>query len=227
MDRVDTPITKPLPYFWSFLSFWKMFHDHRWTKWKFTILVGTPKTKKQEEDELVQRGKKTFRPLLFSNFISFSFLVVLNNGIWSFTKPFWSAKTIEWHPKILSSRIQTGHMCQPYHVYDPLHVEKAYFVHSFIDLSDFFCIGCAIWSFTKPFGSEKIIEWHLKILSFRIQIGHMCQPTSCPWPPFIWKRHILLIPSSIWGIVFTLDAQFEALQNLFEVKRQKNDIQKS
>ncbi len=25
MDRVDTPITKPLPYFLSFLSFWKHF----------------------------------------------------------------------------------------------------------------------------------------------------------------------------------------------------------
>jgi hypothetical protein len=60
MDRVDTP---------SFLSFWKTFHGHMWTKWKFTILLGTPKTKKQEEDELVQREKKHLDPLL-SNFIS-------------------------------------------------------------------------------------------------------------------------------------------------------------
>jgi hypothetical protein len=57
MDRVDMPMTKPLPYFWSFLSFWKTIHDHKWTKWKFTILPRTPKTKKQEEDELVQREK--------------------------------------------------------------------------------------------------------------------------------------------------------------------------
>jgi hypothetical protein len=55
MGRVDTPITKSLPYFWSFLSFWKKIHDQGWTKWKFTIFLGTPKTKKQEEDELVQR----------------------------------------------------------------------------------------------------------------------------------------------------------------------------
>jgi hypothetical protein len=107
----------------------------------------------------------------------------------------------------------------------PLHLEKTYFVHSFINLSDYFWIRCTIWRFTKPFGSAKIIEWCPKILSSRIQIGHMCQPTSCPWPPLTWKRHILLIPSSIWGIIFTFDAQFEPLENLFEVKRQKNDIQ--
>ncbi len=29
MGRVNTPITKPLPYFESFLSFWKnIIHDH-------------------------------------------------------------------------------------------------------------------------------------------------------------------------------------------------------
>ncbi len=28
-----------------------------------------------------------------------------------FTKPFWNAKTIHWHPKILSSKMQTGHIC--------------------------------------------------------------------------------------------------------------------
>jgi hypothetical protein len=95
------PITKPLPYFWSFLSFWKTFHDHMWTKWKFTILFGTPKTKKQEEDELVQREKKTFIPLYIQISYLPHFLFVLNNlksygnAIWSFTKPFWSAKTIE------------------------------------------------------------------------------------------------------------------------------------
>jgi hypothetical protein len=61
MDKVDTPIIKPLPYFLSCLFFWKTFHDHGWTKWKFIILFGIPKTNKQEEDELVQREKKTFR----------------------------------------------------------------------------------------------------------------------------------------------------------------------
>jgi hypothetical protein len=31
----------------------------------------------------------------------------------------WSAKTIKWRPKILSSKIQTSHMCQPHHACDP------------------------------------------------------------------------------------------------------------
>jgi hypothetical protein len=65
MDRVDTLITKLLPYFWSCLFFWKTFHDHMWTKWKFTILLETSKTKKQEEDDLVQRKKKHLDPLIF------------------------------------------------------------------------------------------------------------------------------------------------------------------
>jgi hypothetical protein len=118
MDRVDMPFTKPLPYFWSFLSFWKTFHDHKWTKWKFTIFLGTPKTKKQEEDEIVQREKNIiFRPPYFQISYLLHFLFVLNNlkrygsAIWSFTKPFWNVKTIEWCPKIINSKIQIGHMC--------------------------------------------------------------------------------------------------------------------
>jgi hypothetical protein len=118
MDWVDMPITKPLPYFWSFLFFWKIFHDHMWTKWKFTILFGTPKTKKQEEDELVQREKKHLDPL------TFKFHVFLISCLfWMILKTmevpseilqnlFWRSKTIDWHPKILSSRMQIGHMCQ-------------------------------------------------------------------------------------------------------------------
>ncbi len=53
-------------------------------------------------------------------------------------------KTIEWYSKILSSRIQTNHMCQPHHAHDPFHLEKAYLAYSFIDLSVFFFISCAI-----------------------------------------------------------------------------------
>ncbi len=33
------------------------------------------------------------------------------------------------------------------------------------------------------FWSEKKIEWHPKILSSKMQIGHTCEPTSCPWLP--------------------------------------------
>jgi hypothetical protein len=118
MDRVDMLITKPLPHFWSFLSFWKTFHDHMWTKQNSTILFGTLKTSKKEEDELVPK-KKTLTPPYFQISYHPHFLFFWNNlqsygsAIWNFTKPFWSAKTIEWRPKILSSRIQTNHMCQP------------------------------------------------------------------------------------------------------------------
>jgi hypothetical protein len=47
MGRVDAPITKPLPYFGSFFSFWKKIHDHGWTQWKFTIVHG----KKEQQQE--------------------------------------------------------------------------------------------------------------------------------------------------------------------------------
>ncbi len=86
-------------------------------------------------------------------------------------------------------------ICANPHAHDPLHLQKTYFAHSFIDLSKFYCIRCAIWSFKKPLWCAKTIEWLPKILSSRMQTGHMCQPT-CPWPPFTWRRHILLIPSS-------------------------------
>jgi hypothetical protein len=68
---------------------------------------------------LFKEKKKTFRPPCFQISYLPHFLFVLNNlksygsFIWNFTKSFSSAKTIEWRPKILSSKMQIGHMCQP------------------------------------------------------------------------------------------------------------------
>ncbi len=107
MDRVDTPITKPLQKFWSFLFFWKTFHDHGWTDSKSTLFLKTPKTKK----------KKHLYTLL-SNFISSSFFVCFKQfeKLWKhylkFYKPFWNGKILGWCPKILSSKIQTSDNCQ-------------------------------------------------------------------------------------------------------------------
>jgi hypothetical protein len=41
------------------------------------------------------------------------------------------------------------------------------------------------------------------------------------------KMHILFIPSLIRTIFFALDKPSEVLENLFEMQRQKNDIQRS
>jgi len=73
MGRVDTPITKPLPYFGSFFSFWKKNHDHGWTKWKFTIVLGIPKKKEQQQkarrEWACSRRKIKLDPLTFKSHI--------------------------------------------------------------------------------------------------------------------------------------------------------------
>jgi hypothetical protein len=172
-----------------------MFHDHRWMKWKFTILVGTPKTKKQEEDwACSKREKKHLEPPYFQISYLHHFLFVLNNlkiyrsAIWRFTKPFWSAKTIEWHSKILSSKIQIGHMCQPTSCMWTPSLGKnisCSFFHWFEWF--FFALDVPFEALQNHLGSAKIIKWRPKILSCRIQTSHMCQPTSCPWPPSLAK----------------------------------------
>ncbi len=58
-----------------------------------------------------------------------------------------------------------------------------------------------------------------------MQIGHMCL-THMPMTPFIWKRHILLIPSLIWTTFVALDATSKASQNILKVKRQLSDVQR-
>jgi len=92
---------------------------------------------------------------LTHSFIGLSDFFCIRCAIWSFTKISRSEKTIEWHSKMLSSRIQTNHMCQPHHAHDPFHLEKAYLAYSFIDLNNFFCIACAIYNFTKPFEVQR------------------------------------------------------------------------
>jgi hypothetical protein len=174
------------------LSFWKTFHDHGWTKWKFIILLGIPKTKKQEEDELLQREKKTFKLLYFQISYLSHFLFVLNNvknygsTIWSFTKHFWSAKTIEWHSKILSSRMQIGHICQltcPW----PLSLGENISYSNFHRFERILLHWMCHLKLYKTFLKCKTIEWRWKILSCKMQIDHMCQPTSCLWPPSFGK----------------------------------------
>jgi len=46
---------------------------------KFTIFLETPKTKKQEEDELVQREEKKLKPPYFQISFLLHFFFVLNN----------------------------------------------------------------------------------------------------------------------------------------------------
>jgi hypothetical protein len=184
MDRVDTPITKPLPYFWSFLLFWKTFDDHMWTKWKFTILLKTSKQRSKKRMNLFKE-KKTFRPIYFQISYLPHFLFVLNNlksygnTIWSFTNPFWSAKTIKWRPKILSTIMQTGHMCKPTSCHDPLHLKKTYLVHFFINLNDFCCIKCAKWRVIKWFWAPKETKQCTKIYKyFSLKYQHV-YPSTC------------------------------------------------
>jgi len=112
-------------------------------------------------------------------------------SIWSFTKNSRSEKTIEWHSKILSSRIQTNHMCQPHHAHDPFHLEKAYFAYFFINLNKFFLHCMCHLKLYKTFWSAKTIEWHLKILSSKMKNGHMCQPTTCHDPLHLEKTYLV------------------------------------
>jgi len=50
---------------------------------------------------------------------------------------------------------ENGHMCQPTTCRDPLHLEKTYLVHSFINLNDFCCIKYAKWRAIKWFWAPK------------------------------------------------------------------------
>jgi hypothetical protein len=73
MGRVDMTITKPLPYFEVSCVCGKHFVTMGEPSENLQYLLAL-KTKKQKEDEFVQRGKKQLAPLL-SNFIFSSFLV--------------------------------------------------------------------------------------------------------------------------------------------------------
>ncbi len=98
------------------------------------------KNKEARRGWACSKKKKTFKPIYFQISYLPHFLFVLNNlknygnTIWSFRKPFWSEKTIKWHPNIISTIMQTGHMCEPTSCHDPFHLIKTYLVHSFINL---------------------------------------------------------------------------------------------
>ncbi len=112
MDRVDTPITKPLPKFWSFCFFAKHFMTMGEPIEPIENLHYFSKLQKQ------RRKKKEHLYPLLSNFISSSFFVYFKQfeKLWKrylkFYKPFWNGKILEWRPKILSSKIQTSDNCQ-------------------------------------------------------------------------------------------------------------------
>jgi len=99
--------------------------------------------------------------------------------IWSFTKTFGNAKTIECYLKISSSKMQIGHMCQPTSCHDPLHLEKTYLVHSFINLNDFCCIKCTKWRATKWFWNPKETKQCTKIYKFLSLKYQHIYPSSC------------------------------------------------
>jgi len=64
-----------------------------------------------------------------------------------------------------------------------------------------------------------------RLLGSKMQTDHMCL-THMPMTPFIWKRHILLIPSLIWTTFVALDGTSKASQNILKVKRQLRDVQR-
>ncbi len=79
MGRVNMPITKLVSYFLSLLFLRKKIHDCVWAKWRFTIFLGTPKTKEQQQRSkkrmsLFKERKKYLDPLIFKSHF-FSFLV--------------------------------------------------------------------------------------------------------------------------------------------------------
>ncbi len=75
----------------------------------------------------------------------------------------------------------------PHHAHDPLHLEKAYLAHSFINLNDFLLHWMHHLRPYKKIWRPNKIYWHPNILSCRMQTSHMCQPTSCPWPHSLGK----------------------------------------
>jgi len=223
MDRVDTLITKPLPYFWSFFFLENISWPHvnqvkiYNTSWNF-------KNKEARRGWACSKEKKTIRTPYFQISYLSHILFVLNNLksygniIWSFTKDFWNAKTIKWRPKILSTIMQIGHMCQPTCPWPPSFREDIFcsFLHRF---EWFCCIGCAIWSFTKKNWGAKTIKWCPKILSSKIQTSHMCQPHHAR-DPFTWKGISYSFLHWFEWFFFALDAPFETLQKELEVQRQ-------
>jgi hypothetical protein len=119
------------------------------------------KNKEARREWACSKRKKTFRSPYFQISYLLHFLFVLNNlksygsVIWSFTKPFWSAKTIEWCPKILSFRMQTGHMCQPTCPWPPSLGEGIYW--SFLHWFEWFLLQwmCHLKVFKKLFEVQR------------------------------------------------------------------------
>ncbi len=116
-------------------------------------------------------------------------------------------------------------ICADPHAHDALHLEKMYLAHSFIDLNDFCCIGCAKWRVVLFFKVPKTTKWRPKILSSRTQIGRIYK-THMPMIPFTWKSHILFILSSIWVIFVALDVPCKGVQKWIELQRKQKNVQR-
>ncbi len=153
-------------------------------------------------------------------------MFVLNNlkscgsAIWIFPKAFWSAKTIEWRSKILSSRPQTGHICQPTCPWPPssgegmscsnLHWFEWFLLHWMHHLKLY----------------KRFLKWkdnRVTFKKFKFQnVNWSYVPTHImPMTPFTWRRHILPISSSIWMIFLTLNVPNEGLQIVLSSKNNK------
>lgn len=104
--------------------------------------------------------KIIIKPPLFPNLIFSSYFIHFE---WfknyectnCFTKLLWSPKTIKQCLKILSFKTQTIFMCLN-QIIDPLHFQRAYFVHSLINLNNFCNFGCINWRFTKSILNSKV-----------------------------------------------------------------------
>ncbi len=148
MDKVETPITKPLPDFWiKNKKFGKHFMTMgEWSEY-LQYFLKPQKQRRKKRMSLFKEKKKHLDPLIFKfHFSSFLGCFKQFKKLWKcylkLYKPFWSAKIIEWRPKILSSWMQSGHI-HP-HPHDPFHLENAYLVQTFINLNNFCCIKCTI-----------------------------------------------------------------------------------
>jgi hypothetical protein len=111
--------------------------------------------------------KIIIKPPLISNLYFYHFLFILNDlksyeCTNCFTKLLWNQKTIEQCFKILSFKTQTIFMCLNHNI-DPLHFQKAYFVHSLINLNDFCNLGCTNWRFTKSISDFEVMPKYLYV----------------------------------------------------------------
>jgi hypothetical protein len=169
-------ITKHLSYLWSFLSYWKDFHDNGWAKWKFTIFVGFQQQRRKNKMSLFKEEKNIYSPL-FSNLIFSSFFACFEQfkKLWKrhlkLYKTFFKCKgnkATSKNPKLQNTNCS----------YVPNHM-WAYLTHPFIDLRYFCFFGCNRWGAIKSFLAPKATYQCTKIYkSLSLSYQHV-YPSSC------------------------------------------------